>query len=81
MTFPVVLEISHVRYNSKRRTNDISCTCPVTSEISYRGVARLTLMVGHTFYHTAHLSLLLSNAFIHGCFKKCKVRVAIAKLV
>ena len=35
MTFPAVLEISHVRYNSKTRTHDIFCTCPVTSEISY----------------------------------------------
>ena len=33
-----------------------------------RGVARLTLMVGHIFYHTAHLLLLLSNGMlVHTC--------------
>ena len=51
-----------------------------------RGVARLTLMVGHTFYNTTYLLLYLMacwfiRAFIYGCFKKCKVRVAITKLV
>ena len=51
-----------------------------------RGVAGLTLMVGHTFYNTTYLLLYLMAcwficAFIYGCFKKCKVRVAITKLV
>ena len=43
-----------------------------------RGVARLTLMVGHTFYNTTYLLLYLMacwfiRAFIYGYFKKCKV--------
>ena len=52
---------------------------------AYRGVARLTLMVGHTFCNTT-LPIAISmacwfiRAFIYGCFKKCKVRVAIDNL-
>ena len=51
-----------------------------------RGVARPTLMVGHTFYNTTYLLLYLMacwfiRAFIYVCFKKFKVGVAIAKLV
>ena len=49
------------------------------------GIARLTLMVGHTFYNTTYLLLYLMacwfiRAFIYGCFKKYKAQVAITKL-
>ena len=60
---------------------DVSCTP------SDRGVARLTLMVGHTFItqrtycYYYLMACWFIRAFIYGCFKKCKVRVAIAKLV
>ena len=42
-----------------------------------RGVARLTLMVGHTFYNTTYLLLYLIAcwflpAFIYVCFKSAK---------
>ena len=42
-----------------------------------RGVARLTLMVGQTFYNTTYLLLYLMacwfiRAFIYGCFKSAK---------
>ena len=53
--------------------------------VCVRGVATLTLMVGHKFYNTMYLLLYLMaclfiRAFIYRCFKMHKVRVAIAKL-
>ena len=51
---------------------------PATHVAEDRGVARLTLMVAHTFYNTTYLLQYLMacwfiRAFIYWCFKKCKV--------
>ena len=52
--------------------------CPTILKLpNYRGIARLTLMVGHTFYNTTYLLLYLMacwfiREFIYGCFKSEK---------
>ena len=64
-----MLQVSTVVHHVKNSNEMCGSNC--------RGVARLTLMVGHTFYNTTYLLLYLMacwfiRAFIYGCFKSAK---------